>query len=119
MVFKVRPMEKAHKYKAKPVTIDGIRFPSKKEAARWFQLVLLQRAGEISGLARQVPILLHGELGPIKTPTGRNAVYKADFTYTDAKTGSKVIEDAKGYQTPEYKLKRAILAAQGIEIREV
>jgi hypothetical protein len=112
-------MAKAQKYKAKPVTVDGILFPSKKEAARWGQLVLLQRAGEIEALERQVSILLHGELGPIKTPTGRNAIYKADFTYTDAKTGEKVIEDAKGFQTPEYKLKRAILAAQGIVIREI
>lgn len=119
MVFKVRPMEKAQKYKAKPVVVDGIRFPSKKEATRWFELIALQNAREITNLERQVPILLHGELGPIKTPTGRNAVYKADFTYTDTKTGEKVVEDAKGYQTPEYKLKRAILAAQGIVIKEV
>lgn len=110
---------KSHKYKAKAVEVDGIRFPSKKEAKRWFELVALQKGGAIMGLERQVPILLHGELGPIKTPTGRNAVYRADFAYIDAKTGAKVIEDAKGFRTPEYKLKRAILSAQGITIREV
>ena len=55
----------------------------------------------------------------IRTPTGRVAHYVADFIYIDNRTGLEVIEDAKGYPTPEYKLKRAILAAQGVQIVEV
>lgn len=109
-------MNKPRKYKSEPIIIDGIRFDSKKEARRWAQLQLLQRAGEISGLERQVKIALLGRDGPILTPTGRQAYYVADFTYWEK--GVKVVSDAKGYRTPEYLLKRAILAAQGIEIRE-
>jgi hypothetical protein len=112
-------MTKPHKFGAKATFVDGIRFPSKKEAVRWCDLQTLERAGDISDLKRQVSIQMMGKLGPIKTPTGRVATYKADFTYTEAKTGLLVIEDAKGFQTPEYKLKRAILAAQGIVIKEV
>lgn len=49
----------------------------------------------------------------------RAAVYKADFTYyTDA--GEYVVEDAKGYRTPDYVLKRKLmLYGQGIRVREV
>lgn len=109
-------MTPPRKYKSEPITIDGIRFDSKKEGRRWAQLQLLQRAGEISGLERQVKIALMGRDGPILTPTGRQAYYVADFTYWEK--GVQIWDDAKGFRTPEYLLKRAILAAQGIEIRE-
>lgn len=109
-------MTPTRKYKSEPIVIDGIRFDSKKEARRWAQLQLLQRAGEISGLDRQVKIALLGRDGPIRTPTGRQAYYVADFTYWEK--GVQIWDDSKGYRTPEYLLKRAILAAQGIEIRE-
>lgn len=109
-------MIKPRKYKSEPITIDGIRFDSKKEARRWEQLQLLQRAGEISGLERQVKIGLEGHCSPIRTPTGRLAHYVADFSYIEK--GVRIFEDSKGFRTPEYLLKRAILAAQGIEIRE-
>lgn len=109
-------MTPPRKYKSEPTIIDGIRFDSKKEARGWAQLQLLQRAGEISGLERQVKIALIGRNGPILTPKGRQAHYVADFAYIEK--GSRIFEDSKGFRTPEYLLKRAILAAQGIEIRE-
>jgi hypothetical protein len=105
-----------HKYGAESTTLDGIRFASKAEAKRWAELCLLERAGEITGLERQVPIPLQGQDGPILTPTGRPATYVADFAYVDNRTGEKVYEDRKGVQTPEFKLKRAILAAQGVKV---
>lgn len=89
---------------------------SKREARRAAELRLLERAGEIQGLAMQVKVPLLGRDGPIRTPTGRAAYYIADFVYSQA--GSTVYEDAKGYATEIYKLKRAILAAQGITVRE-
>ena len=105
---------------AQPVTIDGVRFDSTREAERWGQLLLLVEAGEISELERQVPIELHGRDGPILTPTGKPMRYVADFRYRDrALGGAVVIEDAKGHPTEVYKLKRAILAAQGVEVAEV
>jgi hypothetical protein len=114
------PPTKRSKYGAKKTVVDGIRFDSIKEARRWTELLLLQGAGEIRNLQRQVPISLQGQNAPILTPTGRQMKYKADFTYEDSRLNwATVIEDAKGYPTPEYKVKRAILAAMGIEVTEV
>ena len=110
-------MKRPNKYGAEPTVLDGVRFHSKKEAKRWAELCLLERAGEIGNLERQVEIPLVGRDGPILTPTGRQAHYIADFTYVDWRlNGVKVIEDAKGAETPEFRLKRAILRAQGVEV---
>lgn len=112
-----RKAVKRPKYGNRKVTVDGVKFDSKREADRWASLCKLQAAGEISNLERQVRIPLIGRDGPILTPTGRQAVYVADFTYVDwSLNGAKVIEDSKGFETPEFKLKRAILKAQGLEI---
>jgi len=108
-----------HKYGAKKATIDGVNFSSKREANRWMELQLLLKGGEIKDLRRQAKIALIGRADMIRTPTGRVAYYVADFIYIDNRTGLEVIEDAKGFPTPEYKLKRAILAAQGVTIVEV
>jgi len=110
---------KPHKFGAKAETVDGIRFASKREAKRWGELQMLQRGGLIKELRRQVKFELAGRNGPILTPGGRVAQYVADFVYVDNRNGLEIIEDAKGYPTPEYKLKRAILAAQNITITEV
>lgn len=109
-----------NKFGAIPTTVDGIRFDSAREARRWGELRLLEKAGEIRALRRQVRIEMQGRDGPILTPTGKPAVYVADFVYEDRRLGwAEVIEDAKGHPTPEYKLKRAVLAAMGLEIVEV
>jgi hypothetical protein len=107
------------KYRSEATIVDGIRFSSKKEARRWGELKLLQKAGLIAGLERQYRYPLHGQEAPILTPTGRQAYYVADFVYEDIEAKAVVIEDAKGFRTPEYKLKRAILAAMGLTIKEV
>ena len=107
------------KYRSEATIVDGIRFSSKKEARRWGELKLLERGAEISFLERQVKIALVGMTGPILTPTGRQAHYVADFLYFDTRGCCRVIEDAKGYRTKEYLLKRAILAAMGLTIKEV
>lgn len=105
------------KFKNIPQEVDGIRFDSLKEAHRWGVLRLLEKQGLIRDLRRQVSIPLDGRDGPIRfQPSNRKAVYRADFVYFDVPKGVEVIEDSKGYQTPEFKLKRAILAAMGKEI---
>ena len=105
------------KYRNNPVERDGILFDSQKEAERWAVLLLIQRAGLITDLRRQVRIPLLGKNGLVRfQPSNRAAVYVADFVYFDVPKGVEVIEDTKGYQTQEFKLKRAILAAQGVEI---
>ena len=110
---------KPHKFGAKRAVVGTEKFASKREAKRWTELQLLERGGEIRDLRRQVKVQLIGRDGPILTPTGRKAHYVADFVYVDLRNGLEVIEDAKGFATPEYKLKRAILAAQNIKIVEV
>lgn len=104
----------------KRVTIDGITFDSKREGGRYLILKAREARGEITNLERQVPIELFGRDGNILTPTGRNMTYWLDFRYIDwTLGGATVIEDAKGWATDIYKIKKAILAAQGVEIKEV
>lgn len=108
-----------NKYGAKKVTLDGIKFDSIKEMRRYADLTLLERAGEISGLERQVKLELHGRDGPLLTRTGRKMKITVDFRYTDNRTGLTVWEDAKGYATRDYEVRRAVAAAQGVNVTEV
>ena len=127
MVFTKLPKNKYHSEK---ITIDGITFDSKKEANRYFELKILQKAGEISGLQRQVSYLLIPEQREPDTKGPRGGIHKgklierpcyyiADFVYTDM-IGNKVVEDTKGMRTAEYKLKRKLmLHVHGIRIKEI
>ncbi len=90
---------------------DGVVFDSKGELARWEELRLLERAGEVSELRRQVRYDLAVE--GVKVGT-----YVADFSYLDHK-GRHVVEDFKGVRTPVYRLKKKLmLAIYGIHIHE-
>lgn len=103
-----------NKYRNREVTVDGLRFQSVKEASRWQELRLLEKAGEIVGLNRQQKI----ELIP-KTKLYRAVSYVCDFVYFDKRTGKTVYEDVKGMKTKEYLLKRKLLYwRHGIEILE-
>ena len=105
---------KENKYHNRKVTVDGITFDSVKEMARWQELRLMERAGEITGLVRQVKI----EIIP-KTKLYRAVSYVADFVYFDKREGKTVYEDTKGMQTEVYKLKKKLLYwRHGIEIKE-
>ena len=110
--------KRSNKYSAKRTTLDGIKFDSKREAKRWAELCLLERAGEIADLRRQVVVELEGRDGPLLTRTGRRMRLTLDFTYTDLRTGLTVYEDAKGVPTRDYQVRRAVAAAQGVEIIE-
>ncbi len=99
------------------VEVDGMTFDSTAEYKRWCELELLQRAGKISGLRRQVKIGLEGRDGPIMTDSGkRQRTWAADFVYVDHALGVPVIEDRKGHATDKFNLVKSILAAQGIEV---
>jgi len=78
---------------------------------RWGELKLLEAAGTIKRLERQVTYPLHAFGGEEITS------YVADFRYLE---GSHiVVEDAKGFKTATYRLKRKwMLAEYGITIRE-
>lgn len=89
-------------------------FDSKKEAKRYCELKLLERAGKISDLRTQVPYIVIE-----KSKYGRAVRYYADFVYFDKDTNQIVVEDTKGFRTDIYKLKKRLLAEKyGIVIKE-
>lgn len=94
-----------NKYYNKKVVIDGIRFDSQKESVRYKELKLLERAGEISNLELQPKFLL--QKGFKKNGKTYKAIYYiADFTYF--LNGKIVVEDVKGVETNEFKLKHKL-----------
>lgn len=112
---------KASKYRNRRTVVDDRTFDSAKEARRYGELLLLERAGEIRDLQLQVPFVLapscrlHGAARA--TPALR---YVADFVFVDVRTGSTVINDAKGMRTDVYQLKRHLMkTVLGLDIVEV
>lgn len=99
------------KYHAKATEVDGIRFHSQKEARRYQELRLLEKAGEIRDIRCQHALDLYVET----TKIGR---YIADFSYVTSH-GQPVMEDVKGFKTPLYKWKKRHVEAQyGVQILE-
>ena len=108
------------KYGNTKTTLNGVEFDSHKEAQRYAQLRLLERAGKISNLRRQVKYVLipaqRDEKGKLLE---RECSYVADFVYFDLSLGREVVEDAKGYRTDTYKLKKKMMLwVHGIQITE-
>jgi hypothetical protein len=87
-----------NKYHAKPVEFDGIRFDSGREAKRYAELSLLQKAGEIECL------LIHSKW-PLHFNDILIGTYESDFDYFCNKTGSLIAEDVKGFATDLFKWK--------------
>ena len=122
------------KYKNQKINVDGMTFDSKKEANRYKELSLLQKAGEISGLQTQVRYVLipaqrevsdevytkgenKGKYKPGKL-LERECTYVADFVYY--KDGKVIVEDTKGFRTKEYIIKRKLmLYVHHIQIKEI
>ena len=123
-----------HKYHAKAIVIDNIKFASQREGKRYQELRLRERAGEIRDLETQ-PVFPIFAVGLLPVPEGAEmpilpawvslrkvARYRADFRYTEVTTGEVVIEDvkAKATMTTAYRLrKRIVEATYGITVREV
>lgn len=119
-----------NKYHARRYMIGDEMFDSKKEAGRWQELKLLERAGEISHLQRQVKYVLipsqYEVVGFTKNGkekrhlVERECSYVADFVYHDLASNEVVVEDVKGFKTKDYIIKRKLmLHVHGIRIREV
>ena len=90
---------------------DGQVFDSVREFHRYGVLRLLERAGKISDLKRQVSF----ELIP-KQDGERACTYVADFTYYE--DGKLVVEDCKGYATEVFRLKKKLMLwVHGIRIK--
>lgn len=122
------------KYNNKKIEVDGMTFDSKKEANRYKELSLLQKAGKISGLRTQVSYVLipsqrevsdevytRGENKGKNKPgklLERECTYVADFVYY--KDGEVIVEDTKGFRTKEYIIKRKLmLYVHHIQIKEI
>ena len=122
------------KYGNTKITVDGIQFDSKREAARYQELKLLERAGVISFLQRQTKFQLipdqHAPSNAVYTKGPRKGQrkpgkllekecsYIADFCYIQ--NGETVVEDAKGYRTEVYRIKKKLMLERyGIQIKEV
>ena len=105
------------KYHNKKITVKGITYDSKKEYQRHCELMLMERAGTISNLERQVKYVLIPSQRIDGKVVERELAYKADFRYTQ--DGKTVVEDVKGFKTPEYKIKRKLmLYFYGVRIKE-
>lgn len=110
---------KQNKYGNEKTVVDGITFASRKEASRYQELKMLEKAGEIVGLVRQQKI----ELIP-KTKLYKAVYYIPDFIYFDKKIGKTVYEDVKGYKgnSAAYRIftlkKKLLYWRHGIEITE-
>lgn len=109
------------KYRNRKTEVDGLLFDSKKEAIRWCELKLLEKAGEISHLKRQVPfILIPNQYDDRDRIIERETRYIADFVYWE--NGNMVVEDVKSSatRTPEYRIKKKLLLKEyGLRIKEV
>jgi len=108
------------KYGAQKTEVDGIVFASKKEAKRYSELKIMEKAGEISHLELQPRIKLFSGDVPVRFDSGRQATYVGDFRYFSKRDDARILEDCKGYKTTDYKLKKAFVQAQfpGLKILE-
>lgn len=94
-----------HKYKAKPTTIDEIRFDSKAEARYYGHLKQRKELGEVVVFLRQVPLHLPGGVR-----------YVVDFVVFEI-DGTVRFVDVKGMDTPLSATKRKVAEAEYAPIK--
>lgn len=102
------------KFRNKKTIVDGITFDSKKEARRYFDLLMLEKAKLITDLEMQpkYDLMVNGK---------KIGFYKADFRYFCKARKKVIVEDVKSEptKTPVYRLKKKILDTLGVEIMEI
>lgn len=104
--------ENKSKYGNKWVEFDGIKFQSKREANRYYDLMMLYLGGYIKMFRMQVEFELN-DGGKFSHK------YVADFVYLDLRNNEFVIEDCKGFRTNVYRKKQRLMKKiYGIEIKE-
>ena len=99
--------KKSSKFGAKKTMVDGITFDSKWESERYGQLKAMERGGIVTDLELQVKYDI--VINDIKI-----CKYIADFVYKEESPDGKIkeiVEDAKGFETPEFKLKKKLMKA--------
>ena len=105
--------KKSCKFGAKKTVVDGITFDSKWESERYGQLKAMERGGIVTDLELQVKYdIIINDIKICK--------YIADFVYKEESPDGEIkeiVEDAKGFETPEFKLKKKLMkAVHNIEI---
>lgn len=119
-----------NKYNARTYKVGNEVFHSKKELHRYEELLLLEKAGQIHNLQREVKYLLIPSQRETVWKNGkprqgkvieRECSYIADFVYEE--NGQTIVEDVKGgsaTKTDTYVIKRKLmLYVHGIRVREV
>lgn len=114
---------KPRKYFNVPLVIDGERFDSQAEAARWLTLLERQNRGQISGLRRQPRYELQASFRDKTGRMMRAITYVGDFEYSE-ESEQLVVEDVKGgeaTQTQVWRVKAKLFRYRypGIELRVV
>lgn len=112
------------KYFHRKVEVDGIKFDSQTEADEYLKLKDMEADGKISGLVLQpvyeiiprltvlVPVRLKTKTKMVTRVLERNAVYTADFEYTDNETGQRVTMEVKSKGSKmarDYPLRRKLI----------
>lgn len=87
-----------HKYRASRISHAGYSFASRLEASVFDMIKMMELAGEIKFLRSQVHVPL----------TEAKIVYIVDFLVEDIKTGQEIYYEAKGFETPEWKIKKRL-----------
>lgn len=108
------------KYKSKKCKVGDLAFDSIREASRWNTLMVLQKAGRITDLRRQVVYVLAPSVKFAGARSAKPAIrYIADFEYIE--NGARVVEDVKSPVTAKlaaFQMKRHLmLHMHGIDIR--
>lgn len=96
------------KYFNKKILVDNIVFASKKEAKRYNELKMLEKAHIISNLELQKTFELQPKYVNCIGQHIRAITYVADFYYFDNEKQQYVIEDTKGFRTEVYKIKKKL-----------
>lgn len=97
---------KPSKFGNKKTIANGQVFDSKREAARYGELLLLERNGEVRNVRRQV-------LYELKVNGVLIAKYFADFVYELRTRGQweEIVEDVKGYPNDRWPMKKKLMKA--------
>lgn len=101
-----KAFKRRSKYRAVKTKVDGVTFASKREASWYEKFKAMKKKGEVLWFSIQPRFVLPGDI-----------VYIADFivVYPDRID----VVDVKGFKTPEYRLKKKLMASIGITIHEV
>ena len=110
-------MKRAAKFGNVKTVVDGFEFASKKEARRYGELRMLERAGHLSDLKVQPRF-------DLSVNGSKVCAYVGDFEYLQpAGSARRVVEDVKSEITrkhPVYRIKNKLFKAlMGFEITEV